>query len=161
MPRARPASDPPDRILRVYAFDPSRGARLENHLTIRIPYEKLGKGPVGKKIAVIDYDASNRCYYEAVNLDATAVLGQNGLAPSESDPQFHQQMVYAVVMDTIRRFELALGRPVRWRPDRSPIADNPYHGLLRVYPHAMQEANAFYDPGQHGLLFRLFPGLGV
>jgi len=72
MPRAKRLSDPPDRILRVYAFDPSRGARLENHLTIRVPYEKLTKGPVGKKVAVIDYDASNRCYYEGVDLDATA-----------------------------------------------------------------------------------------
>lgn len=155
MPRARKASDPPDRILRVYAFDPSRGARLENHLTIRIPYEKLAKGPVGKKVAVIDYDASNRCYYEGVDLDATAVLGQNGLAPSESDPQFHQQMAYAVVMDTIRRFELALGRPVRWRADSSSTTTS-FHGLLKIYPHAMQEANAFYDPGQHALLFGYF-----
>jgi hypothetical protein len=155
MPRAQRVSDPSDRILRVYAFDPSRGARLENHLTIRIPYEKLAKGPVGKKVAVIDYDASNRCYYEGVDLEATAVLGQNGLAPSESDPQFHQQMVYAVVMDTIRRFELALGRPVRWRADTSSTA-LPFHGLLKIYPHAMQEANAFYDPSQHALLFGYF-----
>lgn len=155
MPRAQRVSDPPDRILRVYAFDPSRGARLENHLTIRVPYEKLQKGPVGKKVAVVDYDASNRCYYEGVDLDATAVLGQNGLSPSESDPQFHQQMVYAVVMDTIRRFELALGRPVRWRADTSSTAAS-FHGLLKIFPHAMQEANAFYDPGQHALLFGYF-----
>lgn len=155
MPRAKRLSDPPDRVLRVYAFDPSRGARLENHLTIRVPYEKLTKGPVGKKVAVIDYDASNRCYYEGVDLDATAVLGQNGLAPSESDPQFHQQMVYAVVMDTIRRFELALGRPVRWRADTS-LTSTQFHGLLRIHPHAMLEANAFYDPSQHALVFGYF-----
>src|SRR5439155_1325863 len=31
-----------------------------------------------------------------------------------------------------------------------------FHGLLRVYPHAMQEANAFYDPQQHALLFGYF-----
>src|SRR5436190_7661678 len=106
MAKPRMVGTPPERILRVYAFDPSRGARLENHLTIRIPYEPLTKGPVGRKVAVIDYDASNRCYYEGIQLDATALLGQNGLAPSESDPWFHQQMVYAVAMDTIRRFEV-------------------------------------------------------
>jgi hypothetical protein len=110
---------------------------------------------VGKKVAVVDYDASNRCYYEGVDLDATAVLGQNGLAPSETDPQFHQQMVYAVISDTVRRFELALGRPVRWRSDTSP-STTPFHGLLKVYPHAMQEANAFYDPQQRALLFGYF-----
>lgn len=39
--RAKAASDPPERIIRVYAFDPSRGARFENHLTTLIPFEKL------------------------------------------------------------------------------------------------------------------------
>src|SRR5689334_19322653 len=126
MPRARPASSPKERILRVYAFDPSRGARFENHLTIRIPYEKLKKGPVGSKVAVIDYDASNKCYYEGVDLDAIAILGENGLPPSESDPLFHQQMVYAVVMDTVRRFEMALGREVKWVADHTAV-NTPFH----------------------------------
>jgi hypothetical protein len=156
MPRAKPASDPPERILRVYAFDPSRGARFENYLTVLIPFEKLKKGPVGRKVAVVDYDGSNRCYYEGVDLDSSAILGQNGLTPSESDPRFHQQMVYAVVSDTIRRFERALGREIHWRPDTSRIAGNPLHGLLTVFPHAMQEANAFYDPHRRALLFGYF-----
>ncbi len=155
MPRASKPANPTHRTLRVYAFDPSRGARLDNHLSIRIPYEGLTKGPVGRKIAVIDYDASNKCYYEGVDLDSTPILGQNGLAPSEANPQFHQQMVYAVVMDTIRRFEMALGREVRWRADRS-LKTTPHHGLLKVYPHAMQEANAFYDPALRSLLFGYF-----
>ena len=155
MPRARPPATPSQRILRIYAFDPSNSARTDNNLTIRIPFEQVRRGPVGRKLAVIDYDASNRCYYEAVDLDAAANLGQNGLAPSEADPQFHQQMVYAVVMDTIRRVEAALGREVRWRADLGPTTD-PYHGLLQVFPHAMQEANAYYDPGLHALLFGYF-----
>jgi hypothetical protein len=155
MPRARNLAPPTDRILRVYAFDPSRGTRLENHLTVRIPYEPLKKGPVGRKVAVIDYDASNQCYYEAIDLDASFVLGQNGLPPSEANPQFHQQMVYAVSMDTISRFEVALGREIRWRPDTRSKTE-PYHGLLRIYPHAMQEANAFYDSNLRALLFGYF-----
>ena len=118
MPRALAPLDPPERTLRVYAFDPSRGARLENYLAIRIPYEELKKGPIGSKIAVIDYDAANRCYYEGVDLGSTRIYREHGLAPSESNPQFHQQMVYAVAMDTIRRFEVALGREIRWqRPE--------------------------------------------
>jgi hypothetical protein len=159
MPRARVTATPPQRILRVFAFDPSRGARMENHLTITIPYESLKKGPVGRKVAVIDYDGSNRCYYEGVDLDAAAVLGQNGLHPSESNPQFHQQMVYTVVMDTIRRFEAALGREVRWRADHTPM-DSPYHDRLKIFPHAMQEANAFYDPKLRALLFGYFKASG-
>src|SRR5262249_41887041 len=120
MPQARPTLNPSQRALRVYAFDPSRGTRLDNELIIRLPYETLAKGPVGRKIAVIDYDASNKCYYEGIDLNLAAVLGQSGLAPSEANPQFHQQMVYAVVMDTIRRFETALGRQITWRRDTRP-----------------------------------------
>jgi len=150
----RSAATPSQRALRVYAFDPSRGARLDNVLTIRVPYEQLKKGPVGAKIAVIDYDASNERYYEGINLDDTNILGQSGMAPSEANPQFHQQMVYAVVMDTIRRFETALGREVKWRPGRTK--GTPYGAALRIYPHALQEANAFYDPELHALLFGYF-----
>jgi hypothetical protein len=142
-------------MLTVYAFDPSRGARFENRLTVRVPYEKLARGPVGRKIAVIDYDASNRCYYEGVDLDAAEILGQNGLPPSESDPLFHQQMVYAVIMDTLRRFELALGREITWKPDTGR-RDAPYHGRLKVHPHAMQDANAYYDPARRALCFGYF-----
>jgi hypothetical protein len=66
MPRPTATAELPQRLLRVYAFDPSRGARLENYLPIRVPYEKLAKGPIGRKLAIIDYDASNQCYYEGV-----------------------------------------------------------------------------------------------
>ena len=160
MPRPRPPAAPRERVLRVYAFDPSRGARLDNHLAIRVPYEALDKGPVGAKLAVIDYDATQRCYYEAVKLDDAAILGEQGLAPSEANPQFHQQMVYAVAMDTIRRFETALGREIRWRPDRRPAPAgapaDPHRGKLRIFPHAMQEANAYYDPELRALLFGYF-----
>ena len=47
---------------------------------------------------------------------AAAQLAQDGLEPSESNPQFHQQMVYAVAMNTIQSFERALGRRVMWAP---------------------------------------------
>ena len=110
MPRKPLTPIPSQRLLRVYAFDPSRGARLHNQLTIRIPFEELKKGPVGRKVAVIDYDASNACYYEGITLDSPNVLVQNGLEPSETNPQFHQQMAYAVVMETIRRFETGVYR---------------------------------------------------
>lgn len=153
MARKRPQLS--HRSLRVYAFDPSRGKRPDNHLAITVPWEDLKRGPEGKKIAVIDYDGSNDCYYEGVDLGESGILGQNGLEPSESDPQFHQQMVYAVSMDTIRRFEASLGREVRWKPDNTP-KDSPYHGVLKIYPHAFQEANAYYDPHLRALLFGYF-----
>jgi hypothetical protein len=143
-----------ERPLRIFAFDPSRGRAVGNQITLAVPYEPLKPGPVGGRLAVIDYDGSNDSYYPAVDLDDPRLLVEGGLEPSESDPRFHQQMVYAVVSETVRRFEYALGRPVRWRRggwDRQ--APEP---TLRIFPHAMQEANAYFDPELRALLFGYF-----
>ena len=147
---------PTSRPLRVYAFDPSAGRRLNNYMTIPVDYEALEPGPVGKRIAVIDYDASNELYYEAVDPDHPAVLIGNGLEPSESDPRFHQLMVYAIASDTIRHFEFALGRPSRWRTQPGSRRDAPFHSRLRIFPHAFQQANAFYEPRLRSVLFGYF-----
>lgn len=149
--------DPEERVLKVYAFDPSRGRRFENHLSIRVPYEsELRPGPIGERIAVIDYDATNRCYYRPVDLNDRPILARGGLDPSESNPQFHQQMVYAVIMETLRRFEYSLGRRINWT---SCISRRglPERGKLLVFPHGLQMANAFYDPTRRSLFFGYFP----
>jgi hypothetical protein len=143
------------RPLKVYAFDPTRGRSLGNYMCMQTKYEALRPGPVGDRLAVIDYDASNHCYYQAVDLDDPFILLQGGLPPSESDPRFHQQMVYAVASETIQRFEFALGRQIHWRTDHRP-KESAYHGLLRIFPHAVQEANAYYDPTLRALLFGYF-----
>src|SRR5205823_4799618 len=117
----------------------------DNYVTIPVPYEALEPGPVGKRLAVIDYDATNEQFYEPVDLDHHSVLINNGLDPSESDPRFHQQMVYAVASRTIEHFERALGRPIRWRQQPGSRRGMPFHGRLRIFPHAFQQANAFYD----------------
>ncbi len=140
---------PTRRPLKVYAFDPSLGRMLGNHLTLNVRYEPLSPGPIGSRFAVIDYDGNTKSYYAPVNLDETGVLLNDGLEPSESDPRFHQQMVYAVASETLERFEIALGRRIGWR-----------HGLrnakLNLHPHAMLEANAFYSREAHGILFGYF-----
>src|SRR5262249_19395793 len=141
-----PREQPLLRPLRTYAFDPSRGHNLGNHIVIRVPYEPLQAGPIGARVAVIDYDVSNKCYYQAVDLDEPAILLGSGLEPRESDPRFHQQMVYAVVNETVRHFEQALGREVHWNGERQ----------LKVHPHAMNEANAFYSAERKALLFGYF-----
>jgi hypothetical protein len=51
-----------------------------------------------------------------VDLTDPHLLAQDGLAPSEGNPQFHQQMVYAVAMTTVANFERALGRRALWAP---------------------------------------------
>ena len=138
-------NEPSFRPLKVYAFDPTRGRTLGNYMTINNLFESLKPGPIGKYIEVIDYDASNKCYYQPVDLDDPRILLKNGLDPSELDPQFHQQMVYAVASETIRRFEFALGRSIKWdfakhggRQPKNKKSD--YRQRLRIFPHAMQEA---------------------
>ena len=126
-------------------------------MTVNVRYEPLRPGPSGKYLSVIDYDATNQCYYRPIDLDDPGVLIQSGLDPAESNPQFHQQMVYAVASETIRRFEMALGRSIRWSFARWSRAANAEHGALRIFPHAMQDANAFYSRDLRGLLFGYFP----
>jgi hypothetical protein len=150
---------PESRPLKVYAFDPGQGHNLGNHLTVHVPYEPLQPGPVGSRIEVIDFDSSNGQYYEPVNLEDPLVLIRGGLDPNELDPRFHQQMVYGVASSTIEYFESALGRPTQWRfrgPSNGNSETEDEIPRLRIFPHAMQEANAYYSRTQRGLLFGYF-----
>jgi hypothetical protein len=156
---------PETRPLKCYAFDPSQGKYFGNEMILSVKYEKLLPGPISERVAVIDYDGENRKFYTPVDLDNPNLLIRSGLNPSESDPRFHQQMVYAVVSETIQNFEAALGRRIRWRLDeRLPdengnIAPGPRPGdikRLNLYPHAMVSANAAYSPSAKGILFGYF-----
>lgn len=157
---------PRRRPLRVFAFDPSHGRLLGNEMQLDVRYRDLAPGPLDRsgahdQIAVVDYDITRKKYYQPANLDDPFILISNGLAPSESDPRFHQQMVYAVASDTIEQFENALGRRIHWRRAERPL--DPAPGwlpddilTLTLFPHAMQQANAFYSPEAHGILFGYF-----
>jgi hypothetical protein len=141
---------PARRTLRVFAYDPMV-ARLSGSgadvVTLSVPFEPLQRGPKGELIEVIDYDSTNQCCYPAVNLDHPHVLAQDGLTPSEADPRFHQQMVYAVVRSLLENFERGMGRRFGWSGNHP----------LRIYPHAFRAANAFFDPDADGrLLFGYF-----
>lgn len=149
---------PERRPLKAFAYDPSRGRRLGNSMTVAIRYEKLAPGPIGDRFAVVDYDGAENVYYAPVDLDDPAILIRGGLDPSEVDPRFHQQMVYAVASETLERFEAALGRRVRWRQPIDEKGDS-VHGCknrLLLHPHAMCQANAFYSPDLHAILFGYF-----
>src|SRR5262249_4431646 len=133
-PTPRPVRPPPFRRLRVYAFDPSLETQLEkaviNQITLKVPWEsslapdpgaspgdgELTTGPIGEYLEVVDYDPASGCFYAPVDLNDPTWLAQDGLPPSEGNPQFHQQMVYAVAMMTISNFEKALGRRALWAP---------------------------------------------
>lgn len=160
---------PPYRRLRVYTFDPSLATQLEtsliNQMVLRVPWEKLGRGPVGDYLEVIDHDAPSNCFYAPVDLNDPSLLAQDGLAPSEGNPKFHQQMVYAVAMSTIHNFEQALGRRALWaarlKRDEKTREVLSAHSVqrLRIYPHALREANAYYSPDKKALLFGYFPSI--
>jgi hypothetical protein len=174
VPGARPAPTvsraariprPPFRRLRGYAFDPSLSIRLDtmgiNEIVYPVPWEPdLGKGPVGEYLEVVDYDPASQCFYEPVDLNNPHLVAQDGLAPSAGNPQFHQQLVYAVAMTTIRNFENALGRKMLWRSHSVRKADGSeqetFVKRLRIYPHALRDANAFYNPDKKALVFGYF-----
>jgi hypothetical protein len=164
--RSVPIDEPEGRRLRVYAFDPSLSIQMDtsliNHATLTVPWEDdLRPGPVGEYIEVVDVDPASGCGYLPVDLNHPHLLARDGLGPSEGNPQFHQQMVYAVAMHTLRNFEKALGRVALWSPRRSEQPDGTgaeeYVRRLRIYPHALREANAYYSPEKKALLFGYFP----
>jgi hypothetical protein len=223
LPRRVLTAPPPARRLRIYATDPGEGRRLAtafiNIATVEVPWESSGTadggasilrpGPIGEYLEVVDVDPASGQLYPPVDLDDPLLLAQDGFAPSEGNPQFHQQMVYATAMRTIRAFEVALGRRALWAPHRVAVpnkrpeagspatetaagmsapavsrattaaaevggdapaaADNApctvpgihkedrYIQRLRIYPHALRQANAYYSPDKLALLFGYFP----
>jgi hypothetical protein len=169
MPNFPPIDTPAVRPLKAYAFDPAAGKLLGNEMTMNVRYEALDPGPVvreeagerrGDAIAVVDYDGANKVFYPPVDLDDPNILLRGGLDPDEADPRFHQQMVYAVVTETIQHFETALGRRIHWRRadwKGERKGPNPDHiWTLNLYPHAFIGRNAFYSPRAHGILFGYF-----
>ena len=154
--------NPQYRRLRAYAFDPELSLRLDtahiNQVVFKIPWEEdLKAGPSGEYVEVIDHDPASGCFYAPVNLNHPALLATDGLDPSEGNPKFHQQMVYAVAMRTIANFERALGRKAIWTPRMHGKKDDEYVQKLRIYPHALRERNAYYQPEKKALLFGYFP----
>lgn len=153
---------PVTRRLRVYAIDPSMEAQISTfHLTeatLRVPWERrLAPGPVGEYLEVVDIDPASGAAYAPVDLDDHRILSESGLQPSETNPQFHQQMVYAVAMRTIEHFENALGRVALWAPRQMPgDRRGAFVRRLRIHPHGIRQKNAYYSIQKKALLFGYF-----
>jgi hypothetical protein len=158
---------PLERCLRVYAIDPGRETDMDvapiNISRVDVPWEPLTPGPVGEYLEVVDIDPPSQCVYDPVDLNDPHLLATDGLPPSNSLPQFHQQMTYAVAMKTIEVFERALGRKILWSErryteDGGLIEDwsSRFVKRLRIYPHAIRAANAYYSPERKALLFGYF-----
>jgi hypothetical protein len=150
------------RMLRAYTMDASASREDGAVATIAVPYEPLQPGPVGAVLEVLDD--------EPVDLDAHAVVLQQGVAPSPSDARFRAQMVYAVCSTTYAAFRQALGRQVAWGFARetsgaaSGTASGETSGAasgdslrLRVRPSGGSLANAYYDKARGELRFGVYP----
>lgn len=157
---------PPTRKLTIVAKDP--GLRLGGAAgplalaQVAVPAELLATGPTGYRVKVVDYNASERRAYrdeqsyqdgEGNLLDPFAP--QPGEALDDpgyqrrilSNPNFHAQNAYTIVMRTLGAFERALGRRVCWSSGGHQ---------LHVAPHAFAQANAFYSEPDRALLFGYF-----
>jgi hypothetical protein len=154
--RAASNDQPARRPIRIYSFDPMLANTLDRigpaTVTVGIPWEPLKPGPAGVRVQVIDFDGGRTengkdaaCFYEPIDLNQPDIAMQGGLAPTERDPRFHQQMAYAVAMRTLEAYDKALGRLIR-----------PVGGYLRLFPHAFRGENAYYDPQLRAVLFGYF-----
>jgi hypothetical protein len=139
-----PVEIPSRRWLRTFAFDPMSTRLSGEFLTVTVPYEPdLEAGPAGELLQVVDYDPARGKWYAPVNLNDPFILAQDGLKPAEGDPRSHQQIVYAIAMSVIERFERYLGRRFRFRGGKK----------LGMVPHAFEGRNAFFDPSREAVLF--------
>ena len=132
MPRHPVHSLPNARTLTVIAQDPAvrvAGKILTTELTI--PAEELLKGPCGYRVNVIDYDSSTDTLYEPAVFERlpdghvkdpfalSERAKKSGRRPKGydqrllTDPRFHAQNVYAIIMRTSGAVR------VRARPPRS------------------------------------------
>jgi hypothetical protein len=144
-PYERKRNDPLYRPLRIFTLDPT-ASRLEGAVaTVNVPYEPLAPGPRGQlvEVDVIVQSGAEGEREVRVRLDCPKVLLQNGRTPSDSDFEFHQQMVYAIASTVYAAFQKALGRHPAWAFGAD--ADGQQCTRLFLRPHAFKGANAHYD----------------
>jgi hypothetical protein len=145
----------PVRYMTIVAQDPSvtRGGRILV-AKVAVPAEDLISGPMGYRVHVVDYDSTRRYFHGSHQVPARyedePAEWLRGSPAIVKDFRFHAQNVYALVMKTLARFEFALGRRLGWSFDTHQ---------LKIAPHGMFDANAFYSPVDEGLVFGYFKGV--
>lgn len=148
----RRRDEPLWRRLRIFSRDPSESRLAGKVTTVRVPYEPLEPGPTGRNFEVDSTDLSKDVRYRRIDLDHPHVLLTDGREPSQGDPLFQQQMVYAVACQVYESFRRSLGRDPQWGFRRRTAP-----GRLRLYPHAGEMANAHYDGGEGAVYFGYYP----
>lgn len=138
----------------VIAQDPGvRNGKAIVTAKVAVPADTLVAGPMGYRVQVVDYDATTRRFHGRHTLPARyedePAAWRRGDPAMLDDFRFHAQNTYALVMKTLARFEFALGRRLSWSFGTHQ---------LKVAPHGMYDANAFYSSSQEGLVFGYFTG---
>jgi hypothetical protein len=120
---------------------------------VEIPAEKYLPGPRGTRFQVVDLETASgkvgpQSLMEPAEDPKHDPVGR-AVASGEFDAAARAQNVYVVAARTLATFEQALGRRIPWS----------FSGhQLYLIPAAMQEAQAFYDPGTNAILFGSFGG---
>jgi hypothetical protein len=153
---SREAERAPTRKMTVIAQDPGITRNKGKSIlmaTIDVPAEELEPGPIGYRVQIVDYDGAEQKFIASHELPASQAdepkSWRDGDPKILKDFRFHAQNTYALVMKTLARFEFALGRRIPWSFDTHQ---------LKVAPHGMADANAFYNPAIEGLVFGYFEG---
>ncbi len=142
------------RHMTILAQDPSirRDGKIIT-VKVAIPAEDLRVGPMGHRVQLVDYDATRSVHHGSHALPESyedePAAWRAGDPAIVKDFRFHAQNTYALVMRTLARFEFALGRRVEWSFETHQ---------LKVAPHGMADANAYYSPDAEGLVFGYFDG---
>ncbi|UEM08420.1 hypothetical protein J4G43_026880 [Bradyrhizobium barranii subsp. barranii] len=161
-PYQRTHQDPIHRPLRIYTLDPAASRQDGAVAVLNAPFERLRSmcernALEGSVLEVVDWDETTEQFNGPVDLDDPRILIENGRPPSPSDPQFRQQMVYAVCASTYDVFRRALGRDPCWgfRSRRGQA-----YAKLRIRPQAFCGRNAYYDSSAGELKFGYYAADG-
>jgi hypothetical protein len=109
---------------------------FQTHRFQVVSYDPASAGP-GPDLHLLDVNGKFKDRFEKAP-DATLIASND----------FHAQNAYAIASRTLAEFEAGLGRRVPW--------DFPGHQLY-VVPHGETQANAYYSPDRHALIFGLVP----
>jgi hypothetical protein len=130
---------PRTRKLTIVAQDPTIRMANNKILTaeVSIPAEDLESGPTGHRVRIRDAVAATGRLFTSRKwtLQNAAEYKRPSNTTIRSDPRFHQQNVFGIVMRTLSRFERALGRRVSWAT---------FGHQLKVLPHAFAKLEAWY-----------------
>ncbi len=157
--------EPAHRRLSIFTSDPTASRLAGRTCVAEVPFEPLQledakQGRTGYQClcsALFELhmiDDEGRALAPPL-LDDPLQLMQDGYAPSESNPRFLAQMVYAVASRVHADFRRALGREPGWAFATGHGRER-QNNRLKIHPLGSRDENAWYDPERGELVFGYF-----